>query len=85
MVAVLGDAAGQLAARAAAGKPFITSDLLIHYLSQGKLGPFITRARVLRLTEDTALTRVEVTDRGANDRLITVVMNTATLDDPPTL
>jgi hypothetical protein len=35
---------------------------------------------VLRKTNDTAVTRIEVVDKGANDRLLTVGMNTATLD-----
>ncbi len=80
IVALLADIAGQCAARAATGQPLITKDLTIHYLSQGKVGPFQTRARLLRKTSDTALTRVEVVDRGANDRLLMVGMNTATLD-----
>jgi len=79
IVALLADVAGQCAARAATGQPLITKDLTIHYLSQGKVGPFRTRARMLRQTNDTALTRVEVVDRGANDRLLMVGMNTATL------
>jgi len=77
MIAVLGDVAGEAAARSAVRKPLTTRDLEIHYLSQGKRGPFRTRTRVLRMTDDTALTRVEVIDRGLEDRLIAVVMNTA--------
>jgi uncharacterized protein (TIGR00369 family) len=83
IVALLADVAGQCAARAATGQPLITKDMTIHYLSQGKVGPFRTRARMLRKTSDTALTRVEVVDRGANDRLLMVGMNTATLDCNP--
>ena len=83
IVALLADIAGQCAARAATGQPLITKDLTVHYLSQGKVGPFRTRARMLRQTNDTALTRVEVVDRGANDRLLMVGMNTATLDYNP--
>jgi uncharacterized protein (TIGR00369 family) len=79
-VAILADVAGQHAARSATGKPLATSDLAIHYLLQGRVGPFRTRAKVLRTTNDTALTRVDVIDSGADDRLITVVMNTATVD-----
>jgi uncharacterized protein (TIGR00369 family) len=81
IVAILADVAGQHAARAATGKPLITSDLLIHFISQGKVGPFRTKAEVLRAKENTALTRIEVIDTGADDRLITVAMNTATVDD----
>jgi acyl-coenzyme A thioesterase PaaI-like protein len=83
MIAILADVAGEVAARSAAGKPLTTSDLAIHYLSQGKRGPFRTRTRVLRTTDDTALTRVEVVDRGMEDRLIAVVMNTAVLPSKP--
>lgn len=77
MIAVLSDAAGELAAGEAAGRPMMTKDLAVQYLCQGKTGPFRTRTRVLRTTQDTALTRVEVIDRGMEDRLIAVVMNTA--------
>jgi uncharacterized protein (TIGR00369 family) len=79
MIAVLADVAGEMAARGAAHKPLTTRDLVIQYLSQGKRGPFQSRARVVRTTEDTALSRVEVIDKGLEDRLIAVVMNTATL------
>lgn len=79
IVALLADIAGQSAARAATGQPLITKDLTLHYLSQGKVGPFVTRARILRKTGDTALTRVEVVDRGAGDRLMMLGLNTATL------
>ena len=79
MFAVLADAAGEVAARSAAGRPLTTLDLAIQYLSQGKRGPFQTRARVLRTTDDTVLTRVELIDRGLEDRVIAVAMNTAVL------
>jgi uncharacterized protein (TIGR00369 family) len=79
MIAVLADVSGEIAARNASGRPLTTRDLAIHYLSQGKRGPFQTRARVLRTTDDTALTRVEVVDRGVEDRVIAVAMNTAVL------
>ena len=80
IVALLADVAGQCAARAATGQPLITKDITVHYLSQGRVGPFRTRARMLRKTGDTALTRVEVVDTGANNRLLMVGMNTATRD-----
>jgi uncharacterized protein (TIGR00369 family) len=80
IVALLVDLAGQCAGRAVTGKPLITRDMTIHYLAQGKLGPFRTRARVLRKTSDIVVTRIEVRDKGASDRLLSVGMNTATLD-----
>jgi uncharacterized protein (TIGR00369 family) len=79
IIALLADIAGQCAARAATGQPLITRDISIHYLSQGRVGPFRTKAKVIRKTGDTALTRVEVIDTGANDRLLMVGTNTATL------
>jgi acyl-coenzyme A thioesterase PaaI-like protein len=82
MVAILGDVAGQEAAREATGKAVTTSDLSIHYLLQGKVGPFRTRAKVLRTTDESAVTRVEVMDGGVDDSLIAVVVNTAALDTP---
>jgi len=80
IIALLADVAGQCAARAAPGRHLITKDMTIHYLSQGKVGPFRTMANVIRTTNDTALTRVEVVDKGANDRLLMVGMNTATVN-----
>lgn len=79
MIAVLSDTAGQITAREATGRPMVTSDLTIHYLAQGKYGPFRTRAKILRITDDTVLTRIELIDRGADDRLISIAMNTSTL------
>lgn len=83
IVALLADVAGQCAARASTGQPLITKDLTLHYLSQGKVGPFLTRARMLRKTSDTALMRVELVDKGANDRLLMLGLNTATLNYNP--
>ncbi len=80
MIAVLAETAGEMAAGAAAGKPMTTRDLVIQYLSQGKQGPFRTRTRVVRTADDTALARVEVIDRGVENRVIAVVMNTALAD-----
>ena len=77
MIAVLAEAAGEMAAGTATGKPMASKDLAIQYLSQGKKGPFRTRTRVIRTTDNTALTRVEVIDLGMEDRLIALVMNTA--------
>jgi uncharacterized protein (TIGR00369 family) len=78
MVAFLGDVAGQIAARKATGRELMTNDLTITYLAQGRTGPFRTNTKILRMTGDTVLSQIEILDRGAEDRLITVVMNTAT-------
>jgi uncharacterized protein (TIGR00369 family) len=77
MIALLAEAAGEMAAGTVTGKPMASKDLAIQYLSQGKRGPFRTRTRVIRTTDNTALTRVEVIDLGMEDRLIALVMNTA--------
>jgi len=79
-VALLADVAGEQVARACSGNALATSDLAIHYLAQGKVGPFRTRVTVVRTISDTTLTRVEVIDTGADDRLLAIAMNTATLD-----
>lgn len=76
MAAVLADVAGQSAAGWAAGMPMPTRDLVVNYLSPGRVGPFETRARVIRYDDYGALTRVEVVDTGAQDRLMAVAMNT---------
>jgi uncharacterized protein (TIGR00369 family) len=77
MIALLAEAAGEMAAGTATGKPMASKDLAIQYLSQGKTGPFRTRTRVIRTTDNTALTRIEVIDCGMEDRVIALVMNTA--------
>lgn len=79
MIALLADVAGQCAARTITHKPMITTDLAICYLSQGRTGPFYTRTEVLRTTEDSVLTRVGIFDRGADDLLMSIAMNTATI------
>jgi uncharacterized protein (TIGR00369 family) len=80
IVAILADVSGQYAARAVTGRPMITSDLGIHYLSQGKIGPFRTGSRVIRVTDETVLTRIEVIDTGAGDRILGLATNTSILD-----
>lgn len=81
IVAVLADTSGQCAARAAAGRPMITADLGVHYLSQGKIGPFRTQATIIRITDETVLTRVEVIDTGAANRVVGLAMNTSIVDE----
>jgi acyl-coenzyme A thioesterase PaaI-like protein len=79
MFGLLADVAGQSAARAVARRPLITSDLSIHYLSMGKVGPFCTKTRIVRATGDIVVTRVEILDRGKEDLLMAVAINTATM------
>jgi acyl-coenzyme A thioesterase PaaI-like protein len=84
MVAVLGDIAGQCVARANTGRSFLTSDLEIHYIFRGKIGPFRTKTQLIRKTADTVLSRVQVADMGAGGRTVAIIMNTAT-GPPPSL
>lgn len=77
MITVLTDVAGALFAGNAAGRPMITRDMQVHFLSLGKIGPFRTTCRMLRQGEGSVLTRVEIVDAGANDRLLSVATNAA--------
>ncbi|OPY66288.1 MAG: Thioesterase superfamily protein [Syntrophorhabdaceae bacterium PtaU1.Bin034] len=81
VAALLADLAGQTAARHATGKPFVTTDLAIHFLSLGQVGPFRTKTTMLRKTDETVLSLVEILDTGAGDRLLSIATNLASLDD----
>lgn len=80
VVALLADLAGQAAARHATGKPFVTTDLAIHFLSLGEVGPFQTRTALLRKTDETVLSLMEILDVGAGGRLLSIATNLATLE-----
>jgi len=77
MIAMMADTAGQSAARAATGMRLTTVDLILHYLSPGRFGPFITDTQMLRSNNASALSRVEVKDAGDDHRTIAVAMNMA--------
>ena len=81
VVALLADLAGQTAARHATGKPLVTTDLAIHFLRLGEVGPFQTRTTLLRKADETVLSLIEVLDIGAGGRLMSIATNLATLDD----
>ena len=83
MIALMADVAGQSAARKAAGHRLTTADLVIHYLSPGRFGPFTTSVRVLRIDKFSALCRIEIKDTGDNQRLIAVAMHTAVFTGDP--
>lgn len=80
MIALMADVAGQSAAREATGNRLTTVDLILHYLSPGRFGPFTTNAQVIRSNRDSALSRVEVKDAGDDHRIIAVAMNMAALE-----
>lgn len=75
MIALLADVAGASAARAAGDRRLTTSDLVLHYLSPGRFGPFITQAQVMRADKAAVLSRIEIMDTGEKDRVIAVAMN----------
>ena len=81
VVALLGDLAGQTAARHATGKPFVTTDLAVHFLKLGEVGPFQTKTKLLRKTDETVLSLIEICDAGAGNRLISIATNLTTLND----
>jgi uncharacterized protein (TIGR00369 family) len=81
MTAFLADLAGQSLAGTQAGTPGQTRDLIVHYMSPGMTGPFQTTAEVLRMDRHSALTRIRVLDRGMDDRLMAVVMNSVDISD----
>ena len=61
---------------------WVATDLVAHYLAMVKVGPIASRVRVMRTSADAALVRVDLVDRGADDRLLTVV-NVSLGADPP--
>lgn len=67
IVATLAQASAEQAAAAASGAPRVACDLSVQYLSLGRVGPFRTRARVLRHGDHGAAVRVEVVDAGVED------------------
>jgi hypothetical protein len=44
--------------------------MTLHYLALGKTGPLETEAEILSQSEEAALVRVEILDRGQANRLI---------------
>jgi acyl-coenzyme A thioesterase PaaI-like protein len=72
LVTTLVEVAAERVARRALGKPVVTTDFSVHFLSLGKAGPLRASAQVLRAEGDHALLRVELRDRGQDDRLLSV-------------
>ena len=56
----------------------ITSELVIHYLSPGRIGPVHADAKVIGRRGVDHLVRVEVTDAGAGNRLMALAVATVT-------
>jgi len=76
IIALLADLAGQLTLSKMTGKTWQTRDLSIHYMTPGIKGPFETTAKLMRSDKHNALIRIDVLDRGDNNRLMAVIFNT---------
>jgi uncharacterized protein (TIGR00369 family) len=75
-MAVLGEAAAAAALGAAGGGPDpVVRDLCLTYLALGRVGPMVSRTSVLQPPDGSSGGRavVELLDRGAEDRLTTLV------------
>ena len=72
MVACLVEFAGEQAGRAAIGPEAVVTDLEIHYVGQSGPGPIRSTATRLRADADHCVSRVELRDVGADDKLLTV-------------
>ena len=77
VVALLADLSGQTAARSATGKPLVTTDLTVNFVSLGEKGPFQARATVLRKMGESVLSLVEIRDMGAEGRIMSFAVNLA--------
>jgi uncharacterized protein (TIGR00369 family) len=78
VMALLGDVAGAAALAAVAGSEpgaMVVTDLQIAYLSLGRVGPIVSRSRVLGAGGDASggSAVVELLDEGADGRLTTVI------------
>jgi uncharacterized protein (TIGR00369 family) len=71
VTAMLADLAGLHAARGVA-----TTDLVLHFLSPARVGPVEARAVVVGQRGDGALLRIELLDRGVEDRVVAVAVST---------
>jgi uncharacterized protein (TIGR00369 family) len=52
----------------------VTSDLVVHYLSPGRVGPVVAAAGVVGRRGDEQVVRVSVVDHGADDRPLVLAM-----------
>jgi len=77
VVVALATKSAEALARAHLGAPVVTTDLTAHYLALGKNGPIRSEATVLRASGDELVARIELRDRGQDDRLCTVVTASA--------
>jgi uncharacterized protein (TIGR00369 family) len=59
-----------------AGTTGATADITLHFLAPGRIGPVAARTTVLGERTDGVVVRVELVDRGANDRRMAVAVTT---------
>lgn len=69
-VAVILEAAGEVAARHATGAPLVARDLQVHYLAQTKVGPARSSARLVRADEHHAVVEATLVDAGNGDLVL---------------
>jgi len=72
VLAVLADESGQTLARQVSQPDWVTRDMTLHYLALGKTGPLETEAEILNQSDEAALVRIEILDRGEANRLVLV-------------
>jgi uncharacterized protein (TIGR00369 family) len=60
----------------ASGTAVATADITLHFLAPGRIGPVAARTTVLGERPDGVVVRVELVDRGANDRRMAVAVTT---------
>jgi acyl-coenzyme A thioesterase PaaI-like protein len=76
VVASLVDIAAERAIGAGAGEPVAAADIVLHFLAPGRVGPIVAVASVLGERADGHVVRVEVRDRGADERVMSVAIVT---------
>jgi uncharacterized protein (TIGR00369 family) len=70
--AVLVDAAGTHAV----GDGSVTTDVVLHFMRPGRIGPAVARPTIVGERADGHVVRIEVVDEGAGDRLMAVAVTT---------
>ncbi|MFN8036859.1 MAG: hotdog domain-containing protein [Acidimicrobiia bacterium] len=75
-ICLLVDVAVEHVAERVAGGPVAMTDAAVHFLAPGRVGPVEASGAIVGSRPDGHVTRVEVRDRGAGDRLLTVAVAT---------
>jgi uncharacterized protein (TIGR00369 family) len=80
VVSALVDLAAVEAVSGTTGSPAAAADITLHFLAPGRIGPVAARTTALGERPDGVVVRVEIVDRGANDRRMALAV--ATVRDP---